>query len=367
MRMMSIILVLAVGMMSFSCKTVKLSVAEEKQRTGEYYGAADMYRKLYSKTKPKDKDKRAYIAYRMGLCNQKINNVPRAASAYTHALRYEYPDSLLYLRLGRTMHAAGRYGEALKYYSEFLALNPASQAALNGVKGCGMADSLKKNPGLYQVKRADMFNSNHSEFSPMLGGKDGDELYFASSRTKKVNRDSVSMITGLLTNDFYVAKKDEKGIWQKPEKLEDAVNTDYDEGTPSFSKDGNTMYYTFCASDSQATRPSEIHISTRSGAAWGAGQKAEILKDSLTNVGHPSVSPDGKYLYFVSDVNSYGGKDIFRARLVGESDFAGIENLGPEINSEGDEMFNRNAIIFQPFPFFINQNPQFRFQVNHFI
>jgi peptidoglycan-associated lipoprotein len=337
--MINLLLVLTVGMMFFSCKTVKLSVAEEKQRIGEYYDAAGMYRKLYSKTKPKDKDKRAYIAYRMGLCNQKINNVPRAISAYMSALRYEYPDSLLYLRIARTMHTAGRYSEAIKYYNEFLALNPASQVALNGVKGCEMADSLRNNPTLYQVKRADIFNSNHSEFGPMLGGKDNDELYFASSRAKKVNKDSVSMITGLLTNDFYVAKKDEKGTWQKPEKLEDAVNTDYDEGLPSFSKDGNTMYYTYCASDSQATKPSEIYISTRGGAAWGIGQKAEILKDSLTSVGHPSVSPDGKYLYFVSDVNSYGGKDIFRARLVGERDFAGVENLGPEINSEGDEMF----------------------------
>jgi peptidoglycan-associated lipoprotein len=332
-------LVLTVGMMFFSCKSVKLSVAEEKQRIGEYYEAANLYRKIYSKTKSKDKDKRAYVAYRRGLCIQKINNIPGAISAYMTALRYNYPDSLLSLRIAQTMHTAGRYSEAIKYYNEFLTLNPSSTLALNGIKGCKMADSLKKNPNLYQVKRADIFNSRHSEFSPMLGGKDYDELYFASSRAKKVNKDSVSFITGLLTNDFYVAKKDEKGVWRKPEKLEDAVNTDFDEGTPSFSKDGNTMYYTYCASDSLATKPSEIYISSRGGAAWGTGQKAEIINDLFINVGHPSVSPDGKYLYFVSDTKSYGGKDIFRARLVGERDFAGIENLGPEINSEGDEMF----------------------------
>jgi peptidoglycan-associated lipoprotein len=318
---------------------VKLSVAEEKQRIGEYYEAANMYRKLYAKTKSTEKDKRAYISYRLGLCNQKINNIPRAISGYMNALRYNYPDSLLYIRMAQTLHTAGRYNEAMKYYSEFLALNPESELAQNGIKGCQMADSMAKNPNLYQVKRAESFNSRYGEFSPMLAGEKSDEIYFASSRAKKVNRDSVSMITGLLTNDLYKVTKDEKGVWLQPEKLEDAVNTEYDEGTPSFSRDGNTMYYTYCASDSLASKPSEIYISTRSGAAWGTGQKAAIINDSLTNVGHPSVSPDGKYLYFVSDVNSYGGRDIFRARLVGTSDFAGVENLGDEINTEGDEMF----------------------------
>jgi peptidoglycan-associated lipoprotein len=336
---MNFILLWTVGMMFFSCKSVKLSVAEEKQRIGEYYEAANLYRKIYSKTKSKDKDKRAYVSYRRGVCSQKINNIPAAISAYATALRYNYPDSLLYMRIARTMHTAGRYVEAAKYYNEFLALNPSSTLALNGIKGCEMAGSPRKNPSLYQIKKADIFNSRYSEFAPMLGGKNYDELYFASSRAKKVNKDSVSFITGLLTNDFYVAKKDGKGAWQKPEKMEDAVNTDFDEGTPSFSKDGSTMYYTYCASDSLATKPSEIYISTRGGATWGAGRKAEIINDSLVNVGHPSISPDGKYLYFVSDTKSYGGKDIFRARLVGEHDFAGIENLGAEINSEGDEMF----------------------------
>jgi peptidoglycan-associated lipoprotein len=324
--------------MTFSCKSVKLSVAEEKQRIGEYYEAAAVYRKLYSKTKSKEKDKRAYIAYRMGLCNRKINNIPRAISAYMLALRYDYPDSLLYLRIAQTMHAAGRYTEAMKYYSEFLNTNPSSQLALNGIKGCEVVDSLRKNPNLYQVKKADVFNSRYSEFSPMFG-KDDDELYFVSSRAKKVNKDSLSHVTGLLTNDFYVSKKNEKGAWMPPEKLEDAINTTYDEGTPSFSKDGSKIYYTYCENDSMATKPSEIYISTRGGAAWNTGQKADIINDSLVNIGHPSVSPDGKYLYFVADANTYGGKDIFRTRIKGMNDFAGMENLGSEINSEGDEMF----------------------------
>ena len=71
----------------------------------------------------------------------------------------------------------------------------------------------------------------------------------------------------------------------------------------------------------------------------GKGTRASIVKDSVTALGHPAVSPDGKYLYYVSDaVGGFGGKDIFRSRLVG-NDFGPMENLGPDINTPGDEMF----------------------------
>ncbi|MDR2916389.1 MAG: OmpA family protein [Tannerella sp.] len=339
MRFIHYIGFILMGILLFSCKTVKLSVAEEKQSIGEYYEAANMYRKLYSKAKPSQRDMRAYVSYRMGICYQKINNTTRATSAYMNALRYNYPDSLLNLRLAQTYHQGGRYNEAINYYNKFLEQNPESTVAKNGLEGCALAAEMKENPTLYQVRKMDIFNSRYGEFSPMLTGDSYEKLYFASSRAKSVNKDSLSSITGQLTNNFFLAEKDEKGTWKKPVELEDAINTLYDEGTPSISSDGNTMYYTYCESDPISSRTAEIYTSTRSGASWGIGSRVNLIKDSVTSVGHPSISPDGKYLYFVSDVSSYGGKDIFRARLMGMNDFAGIENLGPQINTEGDEMF----------------------------
>ncbi len=327
------------GISLFSCKTVKLSVAEEKQSIGEYYEAANMYRKIYSRAKPDQRDLRAYVSYRMGICYQKINNTSRATSAYVSAQRYNYPDSLLNLRLAQVYHQGGKYNEAVNYYNKFTEQNSESTIAQNGLKGCALAAEMIKKPTLYQVRKMDIFNSRYAEFSPMLSGDSYDKLYFASSRAKSVNKDSVSLITGQLTNNFFLAEKDEKGVWKKPVELEDAINTVFDEGTPSISADGNTMYYTYCESDLINSRTAEIYASTRSGASWGVGSRVNLIKDSITSVGHPSVSPDGKYLYFVSDISSYGGKDIFRARLVGMNDIAGIENLGPQINTEGDEMF----------------------------
>lgn len=322
----------------YSCKSAKLSDAEEKQRIGEYYEAAAIYRKVYTKTSPKKRDLRGYIAYRMAECNRLINNMAKATSAYMNAIRYDYPDSTVYLRMGQMLQKTGRYPEAIKNYDIYMENDPSNLLAINGIQGCELAPGWKKNPTRYEVRRMDKFNSRRGEFSPMLAGDKYDQLYFASSRSKDKDA-KVSAITGQNNNNLFLVKQDEKGAWLAPVELEDEVNTEYDEGTPSFSPDGNTMYYTYCAQDPEGPRTAEIYISTRSSAKWGKGTRATIVKDSVTALGHPSISPDGKYLYFVSDaVGGFGGKDIFRARVAG-NDFGPMENLGEEINTPGDEMF----------------------------
>mgnify|MGYP000867132527 FL=1 len=322
----------------YSCKSAKLSDAEEKQRIGEYYEAAAIYRKVYTKTSPKKRDLRGYIAYRMAECNRLINNTAKATSAYMNAIRYDYPDSTVYLRMGQMLQKTGRYPEAIKNYDIYMENDPSNLLAINGIQGCELAPGWKKNPTRYEVRRMDKFNSRRGEFSPMLAGDKYNQLYFASSRSKDKDA-KVSAITGQNNNNLFLVKQDEKGAWLAPVELEDEVNTEYDEGTPSFSPDGNTMYYTYCAQDPEGPRTAEIYISTRSSAKWGKGTRATIVKDSVTALGHPSISPDGKYLYFVSDaVGGFGGKDIFRARVAG-NDFGPMENLGEEINTPGDEMF----------------------------
>ena len=322
----------------YSCKSAKLSDAEEKQRIGEYYEAAAIYRKVYTKTSPKKRDLRGYIAYRMAECNRLINNTAKATSDYMNAIRYDYPDSTVYLRMGQMLQKTGRYPEAIKNYDIYMENDPSNLLAINGIQGCELAPGWKKNPTRYEVRRMDKFNSRRGEFSPMLAGDKYDQLYFASSRSKDKDA-KVSAITGQNNNNLFLVKQDEKGAWLAPVELEDEVNTEYDEGTPSFSPDGNTMYYTYCAQDPEGPRTAEIYISTRSSAKWGKGTRATIVKDSVTALGHPSISPDGKYLYFVSDaVGGFGGKDIFRARVAG-NDFGPMENLGEEINTPGDEMF----------------------------
>ena len=322
-----------------ACRTAKLSEAEEKQRIGEYYEAAAIYRKVYTKTSPQKRDLRGYIAFRMAECNRLINNTGKATSGYMNAIRYDYPDSIVYLRLAQMQHKAGAYAEAIKNYDIYSENAPSSQLAINGIQGCELAPGWRKNPTRYEVHRMEKFNSRRAEFSPMLTGDKYDQLYFASSRTKDKEA-KISAITGQNNNNLFLVKQDEKGAWLAPQELEDEVNTEFDEGTPSFSADGNTMYYTYCAQDPEGPRTAEIYISSRSSAKWGKGTRATIVKDSVTALGHPSISPDGKYLYYVSDaVGGLGGKDIFRSKVLGNNSFGPMENLGQEINTAGDELF----------------------------
>ena len=111
-----------------------------------------------------------------------------------------------------------------------------------------------------------------------------------------------------------------------------------DEGIVSFSPDGQTMYLTRAIRSETANTTVEIYTSRRSDASWSAPQKFEITGDTISAMGHPAVSPDGKFLYFSSDMpGGYGGKDIWR---VGIDERRGtLENMGPEINTPGDEMF----------------------------
>ncbi|MCK9343528.1 MAG: OmpA family protein, partial [Massilibacteroides sp.] len=162
-----------------------------------------------------------------------------------------------------------------------------------------------------------------------------------NQETDKTEEDDLtpSGITGLLTNDFFLVKQDEKGKWLPPIRIDDTANTKFDEGTPSFSADGNKMYYTYCSKDETGSRTAEIYVSSRSSASWSKGSRVPIVKDSVTALAHPSISPDGKWLYFVSNaIGGYGGKDLFRCKVSGNS-YGPMENLGTDINTPGDEVF----------------------------
>jgi len=320
-----------------SCKTAKLSEAVEREERGEYFGAAEIYRKVYSKTSSKKTYLRGSVAFHMAECYFKTGNAQRAIGAYSNSIRYEYPDSSAVFRSAQMLHKLGRYGDAIKKYQDYLEIVPNDILSLNGITGCDSAVVWKKNPTLYAVKKMDKFNSRDGEFSPILYGDKFDQLIFSSSR-KEATGSTKSLITGMRNNDFFLVKQDEKGQWIKPALMDSTLNTEFDEGTASFSTDGSTLYYTYCGQEDGIPKTAEIRKSTRSGAAWSEGTPVKIFTDTLTMAAHPAVGKD-EYLYFVSDMKGgYGGKDIWRIPIEGIG-MASSENLGPEINTPGDEMF----------------------------
>lgn len=320
-----------------SCKQVKLSDADLRFAQGEYFEAAGMYRKIYRKTSPKNRDLRGEVAFKMAECYRLINNVPRSRASYVNAVRYRPNDSLIYLQYARILHKSGEYKQAIKEYQNFLKYFPDNQFAQNGIKGAEIASRLKENPTRYIIRKMDLFNSRRSEFSPMLLPPEYEQIYFSTSR-EDATGDEKSTITGLKNNDIFFSRKDENGVWLKPEAVA-GLNTEFDEGTPAFDAIGTTMYYTFCPEDPNKPTATNIYVSQRSGGSWGKGQMLVLSKDTSALYAHPSLSPSGEYLYFVSDLpGGYGGKDIWRAAMIGE-DVNYIENLGPQINTAGDEMF----------------------------
>lgn len=328
---------MVIGMIA--CKRVKLSDADRHFARGEYFEAAEKYRKVYRKTSPKKRDLRGEVAFRMGESYRLINNPIRANAAYANAVRYNANYNTLHLQYARTLHKAAKYKEAAIQYEEFLKLFPDNAFALNGLEGTKLAAEWKASPTPYEIKRMSLFEtSKGGEFSPALLPPNYEHLYFTANH-KDATGDTISKITGTKNNDIYMSRLDENGAWMKPEKIKSPINTSFDEGVVSFSKEGTTMYYTYSRQDTINNTFPEIFVSERSGGSWAAGSKLDIYRDTSRIYAHPSLSPSGKWLYFVSDMKGgYGGKDIWRARMAGGNvDY--IENLGPQINTAGDDMF----------------------------
>lgn len=322
-----------------SCKSVKMSDADDTLARGEFFDASLMYKKIYNRlTKREERPLRGEVAYKLGSCYQRLNRPANAAAAYRNAIRYEYPDSNVYLHLAQMLQATGKYPQAIGEYQKYLEWQPDDRIAKSGIRGCELAVAAKKGePSRYVVKQAKLFNTRRADFAPMYAGNDHDILYFTTTN-EKVSGENKSEITGMKKGDIWMSKKNEKGEWQRPEPAEGELNTDADEGIVSFSPDGLTMYLTVAKRSETASTSVEIHTSRRSEATWGASQKFEILNDTVTAVGHPAVSPDGTYLYFSSDMpGGYGGLDIWRINLIERG--GSLENLGPQINTSGNESF----------------------------
>lgn len=312
--------------------------AEKFMAIGEYYDAASQYKQAYSKTPPKERDRRGLIAGKMAVCYRKINSTPKAVAAYRNMVRYNKATVDDRLELGRQLLKNGDYKQAAEQFRVVLDSMPDNVLARNGLLSAQQAPDWKKQGSRYTVKRMDVFNSRRAEYSPMLSGDQFDQLYFTSTRNDATG-DELSGITGTKNGDIFVSQKDDKGKWSKPEVVNGGLNTEADEGASCLSPDQREMYLTQCVTDPSYPRYAQIVKSNRSDAAWGKASSVELTKDTLSCFAHPAVSPDGQWLYFVSDMpGGKGGLDIWRVRIT-SAGYGGVENLGEPINTPGNEMF----------------------------
>jgi len=330
-------LLLAVALFPVSCNQAKLGDARAQYLRGEYHAASETYRKLYRNAPREERAWRGVIAYELAENYRKLNQSAHAVVAYGNAIRFGYPDTIMYLSYAQMLHREGKYQEAAAAYRNFLHWQPGHPLAMNGLEGAERAQ--REQPSRYEVQRMDLFNSARGEFSPMLAHQDN-VLYFNSSRDE-VPGETKSTVTGMKYNDLFISGKDVRGAWKKPKRLSDEINTGLDEGTPSITSDGEWMYYTFNGTDSHHPTGTAIYYSRRVNGAWTAGRPLQLAKgDTLSLFAHPAISPSGRYLYFVSDMpGGQGGKDIWRTSITPDHETGAPENLGPPVNTVGNEMF----------------------------
>ena len=332
------ILVVACLLLSACGAERNLKKGEKYLTLGEYYDAASQFRQAYSKTPPKLRAERGQIAAKMAYCYERYGAYQKAIGAYRNVIRYEQDSPETHLLLGRQLLRTGAYKEAEKELLIAADSMKDNELLRQSLLTARKAAQWKAAGSRYTVKKMDVFNSQRADFSPVLLGDQHEQLYFTSTRNQ-AQGDEMSGITGAKAGDIFLSTKNDKGQWSRPEAIEGGLNTAFDEGACSFSPDQRVMYLTQCKTDPQYPRYAQIVTSNRADAAWGKVADFQITRDTLSSFAHPAVSPDGLWLYFVSDMpGGLGGLDIWRAQLTAAG-VGVVENVGAPVNTPGDEMF----------------------------
>ena len=248
-----------------------------------------------------------------------------------------------YYRYAQTLKSVGDYTQADKMMAKFVELTNANdtRAALFE-ENKDYQTVIKNNSGRFQLNNASI-NTENSEYGTALYG---DKIVFAGATDARKAKHGVSQWTGESFYDLYEAEHfDQKLGNRKP--FSSSVNTQFNESTPVFTKDGNTMYFTRnnyvnkkLGSDIENTILLKILRATKDkNGNWGDIVEVPFNSDQY-NVAHPALSPDEKYLYFASDMaGSFGNSDIFRVEIFGDNQYGTPENLGNIINTAGRESF----------------------------
>ena len=272
---------------------------------------------------------------------------------YWYNILYEkYKDEMSadnIFKYAHSLKGTGKYARAkrlMRLYSRKMK-NPTSSISEKNVQNAlpteVILDELRNTKQDFDVLNL-AINSKYSEFSPMFHNED--QVVFASANDTSIFNTRRYKWNDQPYLDLYVAK-----INEESQELRDAikfsrkVNTKYHEASVTFSPDNETMYFTRnnygkkLKRDKKGVNHLKIYRSDKFNGEWSEATEVSFNSDDYST-GHPALSPDGKLLYFVSDMpGSIGQTDIFVVEVHGDGTFSDPRNLGPEINTERKEMF----------------------------
>jgi peptidoglycan-associated lipoprotein len=321
------------------CSASRLSRSAMKSyEIGEYYDAIEKY--MDASRGEKDPEKIKTYNYYLANAYWYIDDYKKAELRLRNLVDKNHPDSTLILKYAHSQRYKGNYDDAITLYNRFLKIVPGNQEAINGIESCKLITEWEKNPTRFEVTRERLLNSRDADFAPYFVGGLDNNIIFTSTREGAAGRKK-NAITGHRNTDLFKSNFDiQKQRWEKPTPLEDEmlINTNFEEGAASLSKDGSTLYFTRCKFEKKGANGAMIFTALRSRDAWSEANPLNLVPDSLV-AAHPSISIDGQTLYFVSDMEGgYGGKDIWKVEKLSEA-WGKPENLGSEINTPGDELF----------------------------
>ena len=304
----------------------------------EFVDAATDYLKLVEDGKAD-----TYVYSQLAESYYNVFNTAEAEKWYAKALETAADPEMVY-NYSQMLKANGKYEESNVQLAKFASMRPADNRAT----------AFRDNPNYLPkiLEKGKKFNvqnlSINSEVSDFGGTLKNGKLYITSARNDRNSRKTYGWSTEAFL-DIYTAVVNDDGEFQMPSIIEDNINTKYHEGTVSFSPDGNTMYFSresfydkiYEKDPSTKYKISVLHLykSINQEGQWSEAEPLSLNGENYS-VKNPSVSADGKTLYFASDkIGGYGNFDVYSAPIDENGSVGEATNLGQKVNTEGQEMF----------------------------
>ncbi len=317
----------------------KLKAADKMFKSMSYMEAAQLYEEYLEKNETPSTETITNIADTYYFINDMRKALPWYQKLYE--IQGENMSDLYVLRYSQSMRGVRDYDKANSLVKEHLKRKAVNGQVKQFTNNLNHLDSLAKKESLYEIRNLEV-NSPNSDFGTTYYG---DKMIYSSS-----NEDGATKLYSWNQQPFlslYVAEKNlSNGSLFNQKLFLDEVNSNYHDATLTFSSDLKTFYYTTntlnkkkLKNDASGTNNFQII------KAWledGKVTKTEkLFFNSLDySVGHPSLSADGKWLFFVSDMpGGLGETDIYVCEVFEDGKLNSPKNLGPKINSVGREMF----------------------------
>lgn len=303
----------------------------------KYNTAASLYKKLYAKVQ--DEEVKNQMLFMIAESYRKANNFKQAFEWYEKLVNTKYPDVRIIYSYGLLLKNFERYDEASRQFYDYLFEVPGDKNALREMQSCANAQQWKAHPQKFTIEAVNELNTEFSDYSPFYSKG---SLIWASSR-KEATGNEIFEWTGQKCSDFFESAN-VNNTWTAPANLKGAVNTNFNEGAGWIDSSGTTLYYTQCNGADGKGMNCKIYVSYKQNNLWGAPKPLPFCSDSFS-VGHPAMSPDGKRMYFASDMpGGLGEKDIYYVPYTSFNDTWGTPvNLGNLVNTNEDDMFPHAA------------------------